>query len=64
MYAAYVVSGDDQDGRRSPVLVGATPSASPVVYEYPRPRSIEMLSDQNIIQTINEIRTNIIEQTN
>lgn len=47
-------------------VMSARPGRLANVYEidYPRPRSIEMLSDPKIIQTINQIRSNIIEQTN
>ena len=47
-------------------VMSARPGRLANVYEidYLRPRSIEMLSDPKIIQTINQIRSNIIEQTN
>ena len=47
-------------------VMSARPGRLANVYEidYPRPRSIEMLADPKIIQTINQIRSNIIEQTN
>ena len=47
-------------------VMSARPGRLANVYEidYARPRSIEMLSDPKIIQTINQIRSNIIEQTN
>ena len=46
-------------------VMSARPGRLANVYEidYARPRSIEMLSDPKIIQTINQIRSNIIEQT-
>jgi NitT/TauT family transport system ATP-binding protein len=45
-------------------VMSARPGRLANVYEvdYPRPRSIEMISDPHIIQIINQIRSNIIEQ--